>query len=688
MSQAVPCPSCSEPLPASPRECPGCALPLTGPYAARLWQVDQQLGALRLERVALIARLREGDGTTPAPPPAHGPRQRTWSGQQLLLGGGVALVLVAAVVFIAVAWSLLGVGGQVAVMVSATVAAAAASRALAGRGLRATAEAVGLLSVGLAVLDTVAARTLDLAGLATVDGAGYLAGSAALVAAACAALARHRTRLMSFTVSGLAAAAVVPGAFLVALDPSTDVVGAAFLLGAGAGFVILARTAPEPWRGVRAVPAVVAGGYLLIGISLCFAIVDEEALLGEGAVATLLLALTVGSVWGWSLAPRRPAAEALLGVAGGAVVSALTLVLLAGHADGTGRAALVAVAVAAVLAALVARGESRRVDAWLAVLATGHLAAVVAVAVSAGEVYADHPHRGTGTLASLTLLLAVGATATAARAGRPLVRAGFAAYGAAAALGAAAVVTTGATGDVTTATVALTTAVALVTAGVAGFRLGQAEELALAAVAAVGLLGAAVAATSLDGVLPLAAVLAAGGLVALAYAVLPGRGLLSVAGVLGCSGATWVLTADAGITVVEAYSLPLAALAAVVGGVRYLRDPRAASWTTVGPALSAALLPSALATIDDPGLLRPLLVLGVGAAVVTIAVLLRWQAPLVTGTVALLVVAASQLAPYAIGMPRYLSLGSVGLVLLLLGARYEQSRRDARQTVAWVRALR
>ena len=72
----------------------------------------------------------------------------------------------------------------------------------------------------------------------------------------------------------------------------------------------------------------------------------------------------------------------------------------------------------------------------------------------------------------------------------------------------------------------------------------------------------------------------------------------------------------------------------------------------------------------------------------TVGVLLRWQAPLVTGTVALLVVAASQLAPYAIGMPRYLSLGTVGLVLLLLGSRYEQSRRDARHTVEWVRALR
>ena len=54
----IPCPACSRLLPESPTSCPGCHLPLTGPAAARLWQVDQSLAALQRERTALIATLR------------------------------------------------------------------------------------------------------------------------------------------------------------------------------------------------------------------------------------------------------------------------------------------------------------------------------------------------------------------------------------------------------------------------------------------------------------------------------------------------------------------------------------------------------------------------------------------------------------------------------------------------------
>ncbi|MET0695131.1 MAG: hypothetical protein ABWY56_14450, partial [Propionibacteriaceae bacterium] len=61
--------------------------------------------------------------------------------------------------------------------------------------------------------------------------------------------------------------------------------------------------------------------------------------------------------------------------------------------------------------------------------------------------------------------------------------------------------------------------------------------------------------------------------------------------------------------------------------------------------------------------------------------------PVVIGTVALLIVAVAQLAPYAVGLPRWLTFGTVGLALLVLGARYEQRRRNARQAAHWVATL-
>jgi peptidoglycan/LPS O-acetylase OafA/YrhL len=92
--------------------------------------------------------------------------------------------------------------------------------------------------------------------------------------------------------------------------------------------------------------------------------------------------------------------------------------------------------------------------------------------------------------------------------------------------------------------------------------------------------------------------------------------------------------------------------------------------------------------VDDEGLTRPLLVLAAGAAMLLWGAFGRWQAPLVVGSVAVAVVALSQLAPYAVGAPRWLSLGAVGLLLLVVGARYEQRRQNAAASARWVRALR
>ena len=121
--------------------------------------------------------------------------------------------------------------------------------------------------------------------------------------------------------------------------------------------------------------------------------------------------------------------------------------------------------------------------------------------------------------------------------------------------------------------------------------------------------------------------------------------------------------------------------------MRLSRETHAPSWLTVGPTVSAGLLPSAFASVGDPSLTRPVVVLTVAAAVMAAGVALRWQAPFLSGAVAACVVAVSQLAPYAVGAPRWISFGAVGVLLLVLGFRYEQRRRNASQAVRWVAAL-
>ena len=216
-------------------------------------------------------------------------------------------------------------------------------------------------------------------------------------------------------------------------------------------------------------------------------------------------------------------------------------------------------------------------------------------------------------------------------------------------------------------------------------------ELAVGSVAvgtalvAINLAASAPAPTALP---PLAPVLAVLGLTALAYGIRPHRGRIAWAGVLLCSAGNAVRMSAGDVAVVEAYSLPLAVLALVVGLVRLRRQPDSPSWLTVGPAVSAGLLPSAFATVGDPSLTRPVVVLAIATAVMVAGIRLRWQAPFLSGALAACVVAVAQLAPYAVGVPRWVSLGAVGVALLVLGLRYERRRRNATQAVGWVAALR
>ena len=69
---------------------------------------------------------------------------------KILLGLGATCLLVAAVIFLAVAWTWLGVGGRTAVLVALTVATGAAGTVLGRRGLTVAAEALTTVAFGLA----------------------------------------------------------------------------------------------------------------------------------------------------------------------------------------------------------------------------------------------------------------------------------------------------------------------------------------------------------------------------------------------------------------------------------------------------------------------------------------------------------------------------------------------------------
>ena len=163
------CPDCARPLSGAVERCPGCGLLLSGPVALELLTTltaaDRLLERLRaasrepaevpIWSPVAAAATPPYQPSAPAPPPARG--LPAVSVPTILLGLGVLCLLVAALIFLVVAWSWLGVGGRTAVLIALTSGAGAAGALLGRRRLRLAAEALTTVALGLLALDVVGA---------------------------------------------------------------------------------------------------------------------------------------------------------------------------------------------------------------------------------------------------------------------------------------------------------------------------------------------------------------------------------------------------------------------------------------------------------------------------------------------------------------------------------------------------
>ncbi|WP_434588058.1 SCO7613 C-terminal domain-containing membrane protein [Streptomyces sp. A5-4] len=181
----------------------------------------------------------------------------------------------------------------------------------------------------------------------------------------------------------------------------------------------------------------------------------------------------------------------------------------------------------------------------------------------------------------------------------------------------------------------------------------------------------------------LALVLALCGVVLAGSAVRDDRRPVGHAAVVLFVLAAWVRLAASDVVTPEAYTLPVTVPALVVGVLRRRRDPQASSWAAYGPGLAATLLPSLFAAWGDEHWPRPLLLGAVALAVTLTGARHRLQALLMLGGAVLALDALHELAPYVVqavgALPRWLPPALVGLLLLAVGATYEQRLRDARR---------
>jgi hypothetical protein len=141
--------------------------------------------------------------------------------------------------------------------------------------------------------------------------------------------------------------------------------------------------------------------------------------------------------------------------------------------------------------------------------------------------------------------------------------------------------------------------------------------------------------------------------------------------------AWWLLLWSRAVTLVEAYTLPLAVVALLAGWAALRARPDLRSWVAYGPALAAAFLPSLALIISVPG--SPWRRLGLGAAALAVVVLgamTRRQAPVVIGGLVLLIVALHELVLLWQLLPGWIPLAAGGVILVALAITYERRRRD------------
>ncbi|MGW5560679.1 SCO7613 C-terminal domain-containing membrane protein [Micromonospora sp. NPDC003944] len=625
--------------------------------------------------VALLLAVLARPGT---PPVAL--RTRALGGA-LLLGHGLLVALAAPT------------GALVALGVLVVVGLALAARR--GSGAYREVAGVGLLAGQLA-LPGIAAVALFATGAPPWWQARLALAAAGLSLVAALAARRHRGELIGYAVTGAVVAVTVPGLapLVVAADeplalyaalavlgvalvgcllpspgasgqvalgdrPTADGRGparSALVVAAGGTLAVVAVLASLPtvlaalvsppggrvWSGVPSVvadPSVLPVGLALVVLAVAAALagrrvaVPVPAVLPFAAAALPVLLVAIGAPW-----PVLPAAVLLAGLA------ALLFTALAAT-----RPALTPIAVP-VGVVLVASGVLGLLATRAGTLAAEGVLLVAAVVVAAGA--RRFEVRVTGALAAVGAASALAVTAPLAG-GLPLRAAAY---------------------PLLAVAVLVLVAAALTPAGI---RLGRVLDAAAQAVALVAAVLAVEAARHLATVCVLWGVAVA--LRLLRRGEPAGRrwafaGIAAGSELLGA----WVLLAAGGVTVLEAYTLPAAALAVGAGLLALRTRPGLTSWPALGPGLVAALLPSLVSVLagPDPQPWRRLLLGAAATGAVLAGATRRWQAPVLLGGGVLTLLALHEVARGWDLLPRWIYLGVGGLALVGLAATYERRRRD------------
>ena len=143
-------------------------------------------------------------------------------------------------------------------------------------------------------------------------------------------------------------------------------------------------------------------------------------------------------------------------------------------------------------------------------------------------------------------------------------------------------------------------------------------------------------------------------------------------------GAVVAWLAQVGVTLLEAYTLTIGVAAIISGAVVRRSHPGTSSWIAYGPGMMVLLEPCSLVVVlgSTGPMLRSCWVVAVSVAAVAIGAEAALKAPLVLGTVALVVLAIDALRPAAVDVPKWIPIGVAGASLHLVDRRDLRASHD------------
>jgi hypothetical protein len=309
--ETIHCPNCNVGIIGGAPYCPGCGLKSSGVTFQRLLGLTHTLRQVQGQWHEAFAELRteqlkeyqsykltvdaglhqDMTNTSSETPEPWTPR----SMQNLLLWLGATLVSIAALLFVAYAWSRLGLGGRTAVMAGVTAAFGIAGHTFAKRGLASTAESLTSVALVLTIIDAAAAYSLDLFGLQGLELTTYWAFTCAALAAVAAAY-RAVVRIHVVGIFALASAQLPLLLLLLDHAPSLPTVGAVIALQVIGGAAVGKYSKDVIYVGSLAnafatTTWVLAAG--VIGLVTLFEAVTQVALIGNVVAMGIIAAAAV-----------------------------------------------------------------------------------------------------------------------------------------------------------------------------------------------------------------------------------------------------------------------------------------------------------------------------------------------------------------------------------------------------------